>query len=143
MKKAGRLDGRALKRVEKEIEKMRKEGETDHSITVEVISSDTWHVHMIGAPETIYEGEAYCLQVKFNNDYPIDSPEIIFIGTAPVSLILSYQTPYILNNLDNRNQSGTSTHLFERPHLLEYIIRGMEPGSDCTICVPFNIIDAF
>ncbi|TNV75238.1 hypothetical protein FGO68_gene11179 [Halteria grandinella] len=42
-----------------------------------------WHIKFTGAEGTVYAGEPYCLQFKFNNEYPIDSPEVIFVGTPP------------------------------------------------------------
>lgn len=43
-----------------------------------------WHIRFIGAEETLYAGEKFTLQFKFNNEYPIDSPEVIFVGTPPM-----------------------------------------------------------
>ena len=42
-----------------------------------------WHIKFTGAEGTVYAGEAYTLQFKFNSEYPIDSPEVIFVGTPP------------------------------------------------------------
>lgn len=42
-----------------------------------------WQVSFKGAPKTIYEGETYKLQFKFSPEYPIESPEVIFIGKPP------------------------------------------------------------
>lgn len=42
-----------------------------------------WHIKFTGAEGTVYAGEAYTLQFKFNAEYPIDSPEVIFVGTPP------------------------------------------------------------
>ena len=43
----------------------------------------TWHVKFIGAEGSVYAGEAYTLQFKFNNEYPIEAPEVIFVGVPP------------------------------------------------------------
>ncbi|CAL8134288.1 unnamed protein product [Orchesella dallaii] len=39
-----------------------------------------WHVWVIGSEGTFYEGEIFTLQFKFGSNYPLDSPEVIFIG---------------------------------------------------------------
>ena len=76
--------GRAKKRVEKELEKFQSEENLDEVLRIRVVADDLWHVTLIGANGTLFYGESFTLQVKFNNDYPIDSPEVLFIGTAPV-----------------------------------------------------------
>ena len=42
-----------------------------------------WYVSFICPKNTIYEGEKYTLQYKFNSNYPIEAPEVVFIGKAP------------------------------------------------------------
>ena len=42
-----------------------------------------WHLHFIGAEQTVFEGERYTLQFKFDDRYPIEAPEVIFVGEAP------------------------------------------------------------
>ena len=42
-----------------------------------------WHIKFVGAEGSVYAGEPYTLQFKFGADYPIDSPEVIFVGTPP------------------------------------------------------------
>ncbi len=42
-----------------------------------------WHIKFTGAEGSVYAGETYTLQFKFNSEYPIDSPEVIFVGTPP------------------------------------------------------------
>ena len=42
-----------------------------------------WHIKFTGAEGTVYAGEKFTLQFKFNGEYPIDSPEVIFVGTPP------------------------------------------------------------
>lgn len=49
-----------------------------------MVADDVWHVTFVGAPTTLYEGEEYTLQIRFTDDYPMDSPEVTFLGLAPV-----------------------------------------------------------
>ena len=35
-----------------------------------------WHVHFVGADESLYAGEKFTLQFKFGNQYPFESPEV-------------------------------------------------------------------
>ena len=43
-----------------------------------------WRIKFLGAPGTIYAGEPYTLKFAFGANYPMESPEVIFIGTAPI-----------------------------------------------------------
>ena len=82
----GELTGRALARVRKELEKFREEEDKARAegIRIEEVSTNIWHVHLQGAEGTIYAGEAYVLRVTFSNEYPMDSPEVLFIPPAPM-----------------------------------------------------------
>ena len=42
---------------------------------------------MLGPVNTLYDGEQFMVQFKFNGKYPFDSPEVTFVGlpeTIPV-----------------------------------------------------------
>ncbi|KAJ3172685.1 ubiquitin-conjugating enzyme E2 W [Geranomyces variabilis] len=43
-----------------------------------------WKVVMSGAEGTLYQGEQFKLQFKFSNNYPLESPEVIFLDTVPI-----------------------------------------------------------
>eukprot|EP00967_Tisochrysis_lutea_P082885 scaffold114905_cov32-Tisochrysis_lutea.AAC.1 len=43
-----------------------------------------WVVSMVGANNTIYEGELYRLRVRFHPEYPLRPPEVRFMRPAPV-----------------------------------------------------------
>ncbi|KAI9105374.1 ubiquitin-conjugating enzyme/RWD-like protein [Phlyctochytrium arcticum] len=43
-----------------------------------------WLVMVRGAEGTLYANEAFTLQFKFNNHYPLESPEVIFRDPVPV-----------------------------------------------------------
>jgi ubiquitin-protein ligase len=66
-----------------ETEKFATEGGSD-GLTLEVISEDTWNVSFTGAVGTLYEGEKFTLKIRFTEDYPMDSPEVVFLKPAPV-----------------------------------------------------------
>mmetsp|Transcript_10930 Transcript_10930/g.17807 ORF Transcript_10930/g.17807 Transcript_10930/m.17807 type:complete len:150 (-) Transcript_10930:1440-1889(-) len=74
---------RALRRIQKEYEKFQADAESD-GLNVEIISDNVWHVSFTGAPSTIYEGEPYTLRVRFTDEYPMDSPEVVFLAPPPV-----------------------------------------------------------
>merc|ERR1712241_801101 len=44
-----------------------------------------WKVKMAGPSNTLYEGEEFLIQFKFNVKYPFDSPEVTFVG-APENI---------------------------------------------------------
>ena len=39
-----------------------------------------WRVKMAGPAHTLYDGEQFVVQFKFNTKYPFDSPEVTFVG---------------------------------------------------------------
>ena len=41
-----------------------------------------WQVQLQG--QGIYEGEAFTLRFAFSRNYPLESPEVVFVGAAPV-----------------------------------------------------------
>lgn len=73
---------RAQKRLQKELEEMT----TSYSMFQVSIEGDnmmTWKVSFVGAPDTVFQGEHFDLQFKFDTNYPIEAPEVIFIGNYP------------------------------------------------------------
>jgi len=54
------------------------------SCSVVVQSDDVWLITFTGAAGTLYAGETFTLRVRFTSDYPMDSPECIFLLPAPV-----------------------------------------------------------
>ena len=45
-----------------------------------------WHITFEGAPGSVYAGETYKLHFRFTEEYPFDSPEVMFVGTPPEHL---------------------------------------------------------
>ena len=80
--KLAKPGGRASRRIEKELEKIRREG--NPALTIIDQSPDTWFVAFSGTNGTIYEGEEFTLQVRFPEDYPMEAPEVVFSSAAPV-----------------------------------------------------------
>ncbi|KAL5236717.1 hypothetical protein ACI65C_004127 [Semiaphis heraclei] len=39
-----------------------------------------WVINMQGAEGTLYDGEQFLLQFKFETSYPFESPEVTFVG---------------------------------------------------------------
>mmetsp|Transcript_10933 Transcript_10933/g.16669 ORF Transcript_10933/g.16669 Transcript_10933/m.16669 type:complete len:147 (+) Transcript_10933:99-539(+) len=74
-----------LRRINKELE-MCKTDDTmrNFGMQLEVSAPDTWLVHILCPPGCIYENESYTLRVVFGPNYPIESPEVVFIGSSPV-----------------------------------------------------------
>jgi len=76
---------RAQKRLQKELEEMR----TNFADMFEVQLGNegqnvmTWLVTFNGAEGSVYEGERYTLEFKFDQDYPIEAPEVVFKGNYP------------------------------------------------------------
>ena len=36
----------------------------------------SWHIHIVGTEESLYAGEEYLLQYKFNPKYPFAAPQV-------------------------------------------------------------------
>mmetsp|Transcript_16261 Transcript_16261/g.23704 ORF Transcript_16261/g.23704 Transcript_16261/m.23704 type:complete len:167 (-) Transcript_16261:190-690(-) len=78
------LPARALKRVQKELQRFQEDSVNDSTFRVSVQSDDVWLITFTGAAGTLYAGETYTLRVRFTPDYPMDSPECVFLLPAPV-----------------------------------------------------------
>ncbi|OMJ77426.1 hypothetical protein SteCoe_22985 [Stentor coeruleus] len=74
---------RAQKRLQREYEEMTKSYTEMFQVRIKDDSMMTWEVSFVGAQGTIFAGEPYTLQFKFNPNYPIESPEVIFLGRYP------------------------------------------------------------
>lgn len=48
------------------------------------ISVNSWVLRVDGAPGTLYAGEVFHLQFRFEQNYPLESPEVIFLNPVPV-----------------------------------------------------------
>ncbi|KAL0491222.1 ubiquitin conjugating enzyme E2 [Acrasis kona] len=71
------------KRLQKELQKI--QSTPIEGITVGDVSNlQKWVVQLDGAKGTLYEGEHFTLQFCFPNNYPLESPEVIFIGNVPI-----------------------------------------------------------
>ena len=80
---------RMSKRLQKEFEAIQK---NTHEMKVLLPNNDLtlWHVSFLGAKGTLYEGENFCLQLRFTNEYvlpappsPSSLPKCCSSGTSP------------------------------------------------------------
>lgn len=56
---------------------------TPEFLTIKSHTESTFTLNLHGAPETIYSGEIFTIQIEINNNYPIDPPTAIFIENIP------------------------------------------------------------
>ena len=80
---SGKISGAALKRLQKEFKSFMTSPPPGLELDEETQSGDNlgvWRVMMEGPVNTLYEGEQFILQFKFNAKYPFDSPEVTFVG---------------------------------------------------------------
>ncbi|EGD76230.1 ubiquitin conjugating enzyme E2 [Salpingoeca rosetta] len=54
-------------------------------------TSTRWIVQIAGAPNTVYAGETFQLQLSFSDKYPFSPPEVIFLDNPP-------QHPHVYKN---------------------------------------------
>ncbi|KAK4530260.1 hypothetical protein CCYA_CCYA03G1117 [Cyanidiococcus yangmingshanensis] len=86
-----RMSPMATRRLHKELSDWYLSGRTaEHSpqptilLETPVTRLDEWFVSLRGADSTLYAGEWYRLRFRFPSDYPIEAPEVVFLGTPPV-----------------------------------------------------------
>lgn len=73
------------KRIAKELQKMTSDNDLINlNMSIIVRDEMCWLVSFTCPQGMIYEGENYTLKITFNSNYPIDSPEVVFEGIAPV-----------------------------------------------------------
>ena len=77
------MQARCSARLKKEAEDINKNYQGVLELEIKNDNMSLWHIKFKGAEGSVYAGEPYTLQFKFNSEYPIDSPEVIFIGTPP------------------------------------------------------------
>ncbi|ORZ33955.1 ubiquitin-conjugating enzyme/RWD-like protein [Catenaria anguillulae PL171] len=68
----------ATKRLQRELSELQKNPPANIRL-VEADQLNKWIVEFTGAEGSLYAGEHFLLQFKFPSDYPIDSPEVIFL----------------------------------------------------------------
>ena len=52
----------------------------DLNLTIVDEANNIWHVTFAMGEGTVYAGESYTLQFKFDGNYPFEAPEVIFVG---------------------------------------------------------------
>lgn len=73
------------RRIAKELEKMNNDPDLINlNMSINVRNDNCWLISFICPSGMIYEGESYTLRITFGSNYPIDSPEVVFEGVAPV-----------------------------------------------------------
>jgi ubiquitin-conjugating enzyme E2 W len=71
-----------MSRVSKRIVKEQERWSTDASLDgfeLEVRNPQCWRINFSGAPSTLYSGERFTLEVTFPDEYPIESPVVVFV----------------------------------------------------------------
>ncbi|WKX92438.1 hypothetical protein Q1695_010455 [Nippostrongylus brasiliensis] len=70
------------RRLMKELQQLSTEPPTGIVVNKDAASADLkqWRVDVIGATGTLYEGEKFSLQFRFTQQYPFNSPEVMFVG---------------------------------------------------------------
>ncbi|CAG9335004.1 unnamed protein product [Blepharisma stoltei] len=77
---------RALRRLQREAENI----ENDESLAkqMKILNKDDqdmiWRVSFNGPEHSLYEGEEFVLQFTFEQNYPIEAPEVVFVGKPPI-----------------------------------------------------------
>jgi ubiquitin-conjugating enzyme E2 W len=72
---------RAQSRILKEQQKWSTEAALD-GFALDVRGPQCWRVHFTGALNTLYSGENFTLEFVFTDDYPMESPIVVFVPPA-------------------------------------------------------------
>ena len=76
---------RSIKRIEKEIQDLTNNYKDMFELNFpDVNDLSLWNAKFEGAEGTLYEGETFELQIKFDDTFPFEAPEVIFVGTPPI-----------------------------------------------------------
>ncbi|KAI8616539.1 ubiquitin-conjugating enzyme/RWD-like protein [Chytriomyces sp. MP71] len=73
-----------LKRLTKELRDLKANPPSGICVEVADDGMTVWKIRVDGAEGTAYSGDTFYLQFTFSNKYPLESPEVIFVGTPPV-----------------------------------------------------------
>ncbi|KAJ1679485.1 hypothetical protein EV182_001954 [Spiromyces aspiralis] len=71
------------KRLRKDLDNMLNNPPSNIQIQ-DITDMRNWKITLYGAKGTLYEGEKYTLSFSFGSSYPIEPPEVMFVGEAPV-----------------------------------------------------------
>ncbi|CAH7685816.1 ubiquitin-conjugating enzyme 16 [Phakopsora pachyrhizi] len=69
----------STKRLSKELAELQKGGCPFGCSLVQADDLTEWKIKMAGPPETVYDGETFLLRFRFSPQYPIESPEVVFL----------------------------------------------------------------
>ncbi|EGR30636.1 ubiquitin-conjugating enzyme e2w, putative [Ichthyophthirius multifiliis] len=77
------MQARMTKRLQKDLEAIQKNYKDQFQVTLPKNDLQIWHIEFTASKETVFADEKFKLQFKFSPEYPIESPEVIFIGKVP------------------------------------------------------------
>ncbi|KAJ2845282.1 hypothetical protein GGI22_006606, partial [Coemansia erecta] len=72
----------STKRLMHELSQMTKSPHGSHMRLVSCEKMDLWSIDIVGAEGTLYAGEVFTLRFSFPADYPLESPEVVFVGKS-------------------------------------------------------------
>eukprot|EP00026_Physarum_polycephalum_P009847 Phypoly_transcript_09984.p1 GENE.Phypoly_transcript_09984~~Phypoly_transcript_09984.p1 ORF type:complete len:154 (-),score=5.15 Phypoly_transcript_09984:800-1261(-) len=73
------MNSRYTRRLQKELMDIQKNPPPGIAVE-EVTSLHKWRIHAEGAQGSVYAGEKFELQFIFPQNYPLEAPEVIFVG---------------------------------------------------------------
>mmetsp|Transcript_70573 Transcript_70573/g.169091 ORF Transcript_70573/g.169091 Transcript_70573/m.169091 type:complete len:153 (+) Transcript_70573:170-628(+) len=74
------------RRLQKELQVLRARPKEEGIVVQDVAwnSGHVWFITIAGAADTLYSEETFTLRFSFSAGYPMESPEVVFIGHPPV-----------------------------------------------------------
>merc|ERR1719424_1122399 len=72
------------KRLQKELESLQGKDPKEGIIVEEASTPQEWVIRIDGVPGTLYDGEHFKLRFGFPQRYPLESPEVVFVGESPI-----------------------------------------------------------
>ncbi|KAG0145012.1 hypothetical protein CROQUDRAFT_659205 [Cronartium quercuum f. sp. fusiforme G11] len=94
-----------------------------------------WKILMSGPPDTLYADESFVLRFRFSSQYPIESPEVVFLVTPPGS---QQGAGCSKDAVENREwKAPVHPHIYSNGHICASILStGWSPVLNCfAICL--------
>ncbi|EGG01820.1 uncharacterized protein MELLADRAFT_110721 [Melampsora larici-populina 98AG31] len=112
------------KRLTKELMELQNDGCPAGCSLLKADDLKEWKILLSGPPDTLYSGESFVLRFRFSPQYPIESPEVVFVVSPPTGDEPGWQAP-------------EHPHIYSNGHICASILStGWSPVLNCfAVCL--------
>jgi len=82
-KKRKKAMSTADKRLSRELQKMKEHPPPGIKLLESLSTDRCWTLRIRGSEDSLYAGKTYRLRFRFSDKYPIEAPEVVFVGKSP------------------------------------------------------------